>query len=308
MAGKAYVDRMLTDVAIGYRPWGHINTVVLPEKGVKQQSGKIGVYGGENMRIVTILKAPEGGTPAVTANITQADAYNLEDHQLKSMASDKDAQNEEKPFDIRRDRTELVMDLLSVSREYGLSVFMNDDSNFTNSTTLSGTAQWSGSADDPLGDLMTAIGTAADAANVGDDMISIVMSNEVWRIFVNLSEVKDLLGFKYNQTRMVTPEQIAQALGFKQLLLARGRYNSAEDGQTDSFSNLWGKHCWAGYLAQGSKIKDKPFGYTCRRTAALAVDRWRDEDIRGWWIRCTDEYDQYILSETSMYMIKDAVA
>ena len=308
MSGKNYNDPLLSNLAKGYRPFGHINEMILPSYPVKLPTAKIGVYGGENLRIVTTIKAAEGTTPVVTSNITQATAYTLEEHALKAMASDKEKENQEKPFDVRRDKMELVMDLLSVSREYGLANYMNDDANFTNSTTLSGTAQWGGSADDPIGDIATAVGTVADAVNVPDEKVSLVMSMPVWRIFRTLDEVKDLLGFKYNQTKVLQPQQIAEALGVKQLLLARGRYNSAEDGQTDVFANLWGNHCWAGYFADSPKIKDVPFGYTPRRKAALVVDRWRDEDIKGEWIRCTDEYDQYIIEEKALYMIDAAVA
>ncbi len=308
MSGKAYQDPQLTNIALGYRPWGHINQIILPTLQVRKPSAKIGIYDDMNMRIVSTIKAPEGKTPVVTTNISTADAYLLEDHALKSMASDKDAENEDAPFNIRRDRTELVMDLLSTSREYGLANFMNTSGNFTNVNTLSGTSQWGDSADDPLGDIKTAQGEVADAHNIPDEEVSIVMSRPVWRKFTTLPEVKDVLGFKYNQTMQVTGQQVADALGFRQLIIANGRYNSAADGQTSVFANLWGKHCWAVNIPRRPKIKQYAFGYTPRRKAALAVDRYYDYDVRGWWIRCTDEYDQYIVSELGVSMIEDAVA
>ena len=305
---KKYTDPLLTKIAKGHRPRGHVNEIILPQLGVVKPSAKIGVYDGSSMRLVTTIKAPEGQTPTVTFTTDQADAYTLEEHALKAMAADKIAENQENPFNEQRDKTEFVMDLLSVAREYGLSSYMNDDGNFTNTSTLSGTSQWSGDDDDPLGDVKTAIGTAADAMNQYDGDMSLIMSTPVWRQFVVLDEVKDLLGFKYSQTAYIRPEQIATALGIRQVIIARGRYNSAEDGQTDSFSNLWGKHCWAAYIPRQPKIKEICFGYTCRRSAALQVSKWRDEDIEGWWVKCKDEYDQYIMDETAVYMIKNAVA
>lgn len=305
---KKYVDPLLTKIAKGYRPWGHVNEIILPQLSVVKPTAQIGVYDGSNLRIVTTIKAPEGQTPTVTFTTDQTDSYTLEEHALKAMASDKLAENQDNPFNEQRDKTEFVMDLLSVAREYGLATYMNDDSKFTNTTQLSGTSQWSGTEDDPLGDIKTAIGTAADAVNQPDEEISLVMSSPVWRVFSVLEEVKDLLGFKYNQTAVIRPEQIANALGIRQLIIARGRYNSAEDGQTDVFANLWGKHCWAGYFPRSPKIKDVCFGYTCRRNAALQTSKWRDEDVEGWWIKCKDEYDQYIMEEKAVYMIEDAVA
>src|SRR5687768_8070676 len=129
MAGKNYVDRLLTNVAFGHRPFGHINELILKPYPVKQQSGKIGVYDASNLRLVTAIKSPEGGTPTVTMNVSQADAYLLQEHAIKVMASQKEIDNQESPFDAQRDKTEFVMDLLSTAREYALANFMNTDTN-----------------------------------------------------------------------------------------------------------------------------------------------------------------------------------
>lgn len=308
---KPYVDHLITNSVKGYNPRGHINEIVLPELSVLKVSAKIASYDGSNMRIVSTIKSPEGETPVITINYETADAYLLKEHALKAFASDKDAENEESPFMLREKKARVVKNLLSISREYGLADYMNTVANFTNSTTLSGTSQWGGSADDPLANIATAVGTVADAINQPDGEISLIFSKPAWRKFIFLDEVKDLLGFKYSQTPVIQPSQIAAAFGIKQVILANGRYNTAVDGQTDAYDNLWGKHVWAGYLGttpKGASTEDVCFGYTPRRKSAFIADRWYDNDRKGDWVRCTDEYDQFIMEEKAMYMLKDAVA
>lgn len=308
MPGKNYVDPLLTNISKGWKVWGHVNQIILPVLSVRKPTAKIAVKDGSNLRIVSTIKAPEGETPSVAMNVSQEDSYTLQNHALKTMASDERAENQDKPFDELKDKAQFIMDLLSVSREYALSAWMNTVGNFTNAVTLSGTDQWGGSTDDPIGDLVLAVGTVADAMNVPDSEISVIMPQQVWRVFKQLPEVTGLPGIKNQMSVVIRAQQVADALGFKQMIIPTGRYNSAEDGQTDSFTNFWGDHCWAVFIPTRPSLDQHAFGYTPRRKAALITSRWRDEDIEGWWLKTKDEYDQYIMDETGAYMIKDAIA
>lgn len=311
MSGKNYVDPLLTQVAKGYRPKNHINELVLPPLYVVKATAKIANYGGSNMRLVSTIKAPEGETPTVSCNVTQDDAYTLVEQALKALASDSDIENQDSPFDTMRDKTEFVMDLLSIAREYGLANYMGTVGNFTNSTTLSGTAQWGGAADAPITNIDTAIQTVAEQANVDDGEVTLIFPRNVFRKLIFLDEIQSTLGFANRPAgvspQIIRPDQIAQLFGVKQVLIAAGRYNSAAEGQTDSFSNIWGKHAWALY-AGDPKIKQYSFGYTCKRKAGPVADRWYDSDRKGTWCRATDEWDQYILDEKCCYMIENAIA
>ena len=309
MAGKNYVDPLLTQVARGYRPLGHVNEIILPVLSVNKDTGKIGSYDAGNLRIVSTVKAPEGETPVVTTNVSQATAWTLEKHALKVLASDENASNQDRPFDERRDKTEFVMDLLSTAREYGLGNYMNTDSNFSNTSTLSGTGQWGGSADDPLGDINTAVTDVADALGIADDMVSLVIPRAVFRKLIVLPEIRtqiggnDGLGFK-----PVLPAQLANALNVRQVIVPQSYYNSADDGQTDVLASIWGKHAWAVHIPAKSKLKQEVFGYTVRKRNGIVIDRWRDDDRDGDWVRGKDYYDQYIINELAVSMIVDAIA
>jgi hypothetical protein len=126
-----------------------------------------------------------------------------------------------------------------------------------------------------------------------------------------LPEIQTTLGFANKPTglppQVVTKEQLAQALGVKQVIVAAGRYNSAAEGQTDVFANIWGKHAWAIY-AGDPMLKQYSFGYTCKRKSGPITDRWYDNDRKGFWCRSQDEWDQYILEEKCCYLIEDAIA
>lgn len=304
-----YIDPMLTNVAKGYTPLSHINEVIMPPLGVKKASGKIGVYGADGMRIVSSVKSPEGETPTFRMDVSIASAYSLVKHAVKALASDEDKDNQDKPFDAERDKAQFTTELLSTSREYALASYMASTANIAQNTTLSGTGQWGGSADDPLGDIETAVNTVADAIGVDVEMISLVMNKDVFRKIIILSEVRDTIGANYGLGfKRVTREMLAGALGVRQVIVGNAYYNSAEVGQTDTLAQIWGKHCWAVYIPMQSKIRELCFGYTCKRKSGVYVDKWYDDDRQGTWVRANDEFDQYVLSTSAAYLIKDAVA
>lgn len=310
--GKNYTDRLLTNVAKGYRPLSHVNEIILPSLYVTKDTGDIAVYGADNMRIVSTIKAPEGETPTVSFNVSTADAYVIKKHALKVLASDSEIENQETPFDAMRDKTEFVYDLLSISREYGLANFMNTVGNFTYSTTLSTTYQWGGTTDDPLGNINTAIDSVKSKAGKPRSMISMVMADNVFQKLCFLPEILSTIGFATRPSDMnpafIRPEALAVALGIRRVIVAEGIYNSAVEGQADALANLWGKHAWAMYIPETPKIKEHCFGYTVKKRDGIIVDRWRDEDRQGMWIRGTDQYDQYIMNEKCVYMIENAIA
>lgn len=306
MAGKNYVDPLLTNVSKGFRPLNHINEMVCPEVLVNKDTGKVAVYGADNLRIVSSIKAPAGETPKIDYNISTSDAWVLEDHELAVFVADTDIENEEKPFDGLKDGAELVSDLLSVSREYSLAGFMASTSNITNNTTLSGTAQWGQSADAPIADIQAAIASVSSNAGVHDSQISLILPQEVFRILSLDDDITDL--HKYSSAGHVSAEDIAKTFGVKQVLVPNAIFNSAAKGQTDTIASVWGKHAWATFIPERPSLKTMAFGYTVRKRNGLAVDKWYDNDRRGFWVRAKDYYDQYIMQQASAYLIKDAIA
>ena len=307
--GKTYIDPLLTNVAKGYRPLTHINELILPPQTVKKPTGKIGVYGADNLRIISSVKAPEGETPVFRMDVSQEDAYTLVHHALKSLASDEMKENDDKPFDTERDRAEALMDLLSTGREYALAAYLKDNTNITQTVTLSGTGQWGGSADAPITDIATAVNTVGDAVGVAPHMVSLVMGNAVWRKLILLPEIRESIGANYGLgLGRVSKEALAAALGVRQIITGEAFYNSAADGQTATLASIWGKDAWAIYIPTQPKLKEICFGYTVKRKAGPWVDKFYDQDREGTWVRCHDEFDQFIMSNAAAYLIKDAIA
>ena len=305
------IDQMLTQVAKGWRPSGHVNELIMPPLNVVKPTGKIAVYGGSNLRLHTTIKSTEGETPVVATRPTLSDAYVLEQHAVKAFASDLEAENNDAPIQEQRDKAELVADILSIGRERALASFMGTTSNFTNTVTLTGNDQWnnlSHADSDPDEDIDTAVQTVADRVGCADEEVSLLMGLAVFRKLQRHTKLLDTIGLKYHTASALTREQLAAILNVKQVIVAAGIYNSADDGQSDVIARTWGKDCWAIYIPPAPKLKQLAFGYTIKRKSGIVVDKWYDNDRKGWWVRAEDEFDHYVLDEKCAYLIKDAVA
>lgn len=315
MTNKTFTDRLLTDFAKGYQPFGHVNERIMPVRRVNSNSGKLADYKGDNIRLVSSYKSDDGETGVVRMTESIGSGWLLEKHALKAFASDEQAANEERPFDVRRDRAALCMDLLSIQREFALSGFMGTSSNLSNKQTLAGTDQWGGTTATEIEDIETAIASVQDSAAVPTEMVSLVFQRQVIRKWLGVEKVQSFL-FGDNNNKQTNPNQkmldrIAASFGVKEVIVADGYYNSnANPGGTPTITPLWGKNVFAMLIGdrQNSGIKTQPFGWTMKDRNGPVSDRWRDEDREGWWIRCKDKYDQLIVNETSAYGIYAAIA
>jgi hypothetical protein len=71
-------------------------------------------------------------------------------------------------------------------------------------------------------------------------------------------------------TNVMTADLVMQALkmafpNIKNILIGDAMYNSANDGKTDSLTDIWGKHFWIGYISDKPTLKSRSFGYTYQK-------------------------------------------
>jgi hypothetical protein len=311
--GKQYIDPLLTKDALGYKPHGMVNEEVLPVRTVKKDTGKIANYGAQNIRLVTSMKSPEGETPVVRMNTQIDDGWKISAHALKALVTDVEMENQDLPFNARRDKSRMVQDLLGMQREVGLSLFMRNDSNFTNNLDLTGGDQWDTVNGDIVDDINTAIQTVSDAIGVPDTGLTVLVSRQVQRKLAKLADIEALV---YGTTGMrsasggqkskgVKAQDLMEAFEVAGWIVADGHYNTAKDGQAPVLAPIWGNGFWIFNRQTAPELLGQPFGFTMRKKASQVVDRWRDTDRMGDWVRAHDAWDQWIVNEEAAYFIKN---
>ena len=302
------VDPMLTNVAVAYQNSEYIADKIFPMLQVKKQSGKHFVYDKGRFRINEVLRAVGANSKEVTLKVTTGTTYFCEDHALKQFVADEDRDNAITPTTPMVDATENATDMLQVSREYALASYMANVSNLTNSTTLSGTDQWSDYANsDPFDDIMTGIESVHGKIFVKPN--TLVLGQQTFNSLKNHPDLLDRV--KYSQKGVITIDLLKSLFDVEHVLIGGAGYNSATEGQTDDMAYIWGKHAWLLYINPKTAAKMITFGfaYTWKKIKTERLRGSDEEDRKGTYVRVGDHYyDQQVVTVDAAYLIADATA
>lgn len=300
------VDKILTQFSVAYRNDDYISEMIMPVIKVKERSGLFAKYGKDNLRVDdNILRAP--GTRARTFDYTVSQGtYTCTEKAYEKIVPDEFANNQDDPYDALRDASIFAVDKIWGYQEDALATFMANTSNITQNTTLSGTDQWSDYANsDPLSDLRTARSTIKAATGKNPNVA--VFGYETWLQLVQHPDIADRVKYVGMTNEDAVKRAVAQLIGVQEVLIGDAVKNTANIGQTDSMSYIWGKHAWLLYRAPRPNLMTPSFGYTMKDLDRV-VDRYREEPLVSNVVRVRDSYDQTVVDASLAYLIQNAVA
>lgn len=299
---------MLTTTAIAYSNEEYIAAQVFPDFPVKKQSAKHFVYDRGRFRVRDARRGQGANSKEVTLSLTTGTAYFAEDHALKQFVADEDVDNAETPTSPYIDATENVMEMHLVARENELATMLADTAVMTQNVTLSGTDQWSDYANsDPIGDVRT--GKQTVHAAIGRDPNVLILGKQVYDILVDHPAFLERV--KYSQLGVMTPELLARIFDVEKVIVGKAFKNTADEGQTDATSYIWGKHAILAYIAPrvAPKLMTLGLTYTWKQAKVERLRGTDEEDRKGTYVRVGDHYyDQKIVAAAAGYLIKNAVA
>jgi hypothetical protein len=299
------IDPALSNVSVKYTNDTFIADLVLPVIRVSKQTGKYYIYDKSNLRVDKTNRA--AGSPAneVSFGLSLSGVFACDDHALKGFVADEIQDQAEAALNPLVDETENVTEKLLLDRELAAATLLTNTANLTQNTTLASTAQWSDySNSDPIGDIRTARTTIH--TNTFKKPNTIVMGKQVFDILCEHPAIIERI--KYSQLGVVTTELLARIFQVEKIIVGEAGYNTANEGQTDSLSYVWGKHAIVAYISPKISIKMLTLGATFTYLTRT-VKRWRDEDREGTYVRIgQDNYVQKIIAAAAGYLIKNAVA
>jgi len=312
MINKAntYVSPLLTKISLAYKNESYIADQILPTVPVVKDTAQIATYGMDNLRIESALRAQGAGANEVGHTLTLGAHYILQDRALKDFVSVEEENNADSPISPRQDATEFLTDRLDVIKEFELASAMANTGVVTQNVTLSGTDQWSDYTNsDPFDDIKTAITTVRSGSGMNAN--TIVMSYTVMMTLINHPDVIA----RCPNVQVVTSANVMQAIqlafpGITKVLVGNAQYNSGVEGGTDTLSDIWGKHFWVAYISDRPRLKSRSFGFTYQKSGegrAVEVLPF-DADRKGRFVRVNEKYDQKIVDNKCMYLIKNCVA
>lgn len=274
-ARNVQVNKPLSNVAIAYRPMGMIADKVAPIVQVPKQSGAYYVWNkADALRIENDQRAP--GTKAnIITRAMESGTYFAKNYALADLVPYEDIENADAGylFTERGSRVENIMDKLHLSWEQRLANTVNSTSNVGSSASVS--SAWSDSTagnSDPIGDVNTAIYNVQDSTGWRPNRI--IFSQTGWRNFREHADVVDrIYGNVTNgkAARVVTIENVKALFEVDEVLIGGAYYNSADEGQSQTLTQLWGENVLVYYAPMRARKDTPSFMYTYRWNKVMTM-------------------------------------
>lgn len=299
------VDPALSNVSIKYTNEVFIADDVLPTVKVAKQTGKYYVYDKSNLRIDKTNRAAGSGANEIDFGVAPTGTFACDDHALKGFVADEIQDQADAALNPLIDETETVTEKLLLDRELNAANLLRSTANLTQNTTLSGTSQWSDySNSDPIGDIRTARTTIHAATFKKPN--TLILGKQVFDMLCDHPAIIERI--KYSQLGVITAELMARVFQVEKVIVGEAGYNTANEGQTDSLSYVWGKDAIVAYISPVVRIKMLTLGVTFTYATRM-VKRWRDEDREGTYVRIgQDNYVQKIIAAAAGYLLKTVIA
>lgn len=300
-----YIDPLLSEMAIGYRPEGMIADMIMPVVNVSKQGGIYTIFDrGDRLRQRTTNRAP-----GMEANIIEQEVgtgtYYCKNYALKAPVTLEDRANADPIFlnGIIEGRTELVMDSLLLDWEIRVANLVTSGSNVGSSAGVS--SAWNG-AGDPLGDINAAIDNVHYSNGVMPNRV--VFGVEAWKSFRRDSTVRNLIFGSNNGGGYPNTSQVSELLDIQSVMVGGAFQNTGDKGLTESLSTIW-KDKVLVYYAPESPTIERPSAFYSLRWAAPGLPQMQverhpfDRKTKSEEVEAGYYQDEVITASTYAYLI-----
>jgi hypothetical protein len=316
-AGNIHVDVALTNVSVGYPNNNLVGDNLVPRVNVQKQSNFYYVFGREAWGTHPDLRGPGTQANEIPGLAVAKQNYFAVEHALQIAVTDEERDNADTPFAPDQDGTELVTAKILLGREVAIKNMVTTAANFNsgNTTTLSGTSQWSDYVNsNPISDIRTAF-RAINAQIFMDPNYAVVP----YQVMSILEDHPDFIErIKYSERAILTEDIIASIFGIPRVTVPSVGLNTAALGSAVSLSYLWGKHVVIAWVPDAPRLRQPAFAYEFNwgygGGTPMVVDRWRENPRKSDVIRVQRRYDLRFAAVDSAgasiagYLILNAIA
>lgn len=310
-AEDLYVDKPLTNVSVDYKNSQFIADSILPKVQVTDETGLIWSYGFEKFALKDLQRGDYSESKQSSYSVSSSETYALTNYALHDYVTEKMRKQAASPMRPEIDTTETLTDILALNKEYQAAslLFNTASTGFSGYTeTLNNASsryQWDDYTNStPIQDSAYARRTKIRTNSGNTSDIHLVIGDSVW---VQLQEHPDILErIKYTQTGILTEELVAKVMKVDSLTVGVARYNTANEGQTASLGDIWGKYALFYH-------KGKPAIKTSATALLLHggnyVRRWQEPAFRNaTLVEVEEAFQVKVLSARSGYLFSTAVA
>lgn len=309
-----HIDRPLSNFAVKYKNNMLIANTLSPFVPVNFRSDDFITFTKKDrFTIPETIRGPNDYANEVDWT-TSTDSYACVNHALRHFLSDKIVANSDNGIEPRKNTTELVTDLLLLDHEVDIATLTTTAGNYGGAykTTLTGGNQWSAKAtSDPMANVQTGKDACFVEPNTG------VINPEVFNTLKAHPQILDRISGGNTQAdpAIVTLELLAELFELETLVIGKAKRNTANKGQTATFSYIWGDFMVLAYVEKQPSLDGccawKTFRWKQATTnLGFKAKTYREEAKGGGgtWIETeTDVANKAVCADVA-YLISDTTA
>lgn len=308
-AGSVHSNTFLTNMSVQYANDAYIGERLVSVVPVDKRSNSFAIYPQRERFEFPDDSIGSRSRPNEINESRTSDNYSVKDYALSNFVSQETLDNQDAIFDEMVDLVEACNEGILNKRELRVASSLTTASNYSgNTTTLSGSNQWdSGAGGNPIKDIQTAL--AGTWMGFGASSLVGFCSLSVFVVLARHPTILDNL--KYQRTGLATRTEIANYFGLSDLLVSAARKQTANEGQTASYSRIWGLDFGIVRVAQRATRRSASFASLFRMNGDPVTTQWQDPAIGkngGYYAKVGVSEDLKIVAAPTGYLIKSCVS
>ena len=308
---SVHSDTFLSNLSVMYSNGSYIGERLVTIVPVQKRTDKYAVYPQREMFEAPsdLLTSERARANEISESRTSA-SYELKDYGLENFVSNETIDNQDVPFDERADAVTHLAEHLLRKREVRIATLMTTAANYGsgNSATLAGSDQWnSGSGGNPIKNIQDAKAALFNGPGATD--VWGFTSLDVFNVLARHPTLLDLQ--KYTVNGLLTPEAIARYFGLAGLLIGEARKQTANEGQTASYSRIWGNDFGLVRVARTPSKRTAAFAARFRKNNDPVVTEWFDARAGksgGHYLKVAVSEDSRVIASFGGYLVKSAIS
>jgi len=240
---------------------------ILPIINTAKQSGTFGRIPSESLgKLDDVTRGKNGEYNRVNWNFTE-DTFATKEYGLESSVDDRNSSLYSEFIDAEAATTRIVLHKVLAKAESRIASAIFNTTTFTGaSLTTNISVEWSTIATaTPITDVFNASQKVRD--NCGEYANALVVSRKVWRNLIRCAQIIDSIrssgAGQSTQAGQVTVQQVAEALDLQRIIIGDMSYDSAKEGQSTSFGDMWDdEYAMVCKLASTDMIEEPCLGRT----------------------------------------------
>jgi len=311
--GNVHINGPLTNLARLYQPKGFIADLVCPQIPVKKESDVYYVFDqGPFFATDVDDLVPDRGKPRKVEFSHSTEQYLCQKRELAWDVSDRERANADSQLNLERNKQTGTLGRLMLLREKRVAALLRKTTN-SGSLALGANAavKWDGAA-------VTYAGIATDVF-IGKEAMrqaigavpNVIVIPAAVVAGMHKSLLYQVLQYTYGDAqarRMIESELpvLPETMFGMRVVIGGAIYNSAKEGQTASYSDVWGEAVRLLYVTSAPSLEEPSAAYTLTNRP-LQTRQWRDEEAEvdsfavGWII------DEKVVAPNAGYEINDCL-